>query len=127
MGLTNMKGDVAELAVATRYLELGYWVSKPFGDDAPYDLIVDFNGELKRIQVKHVKPKNECLNIKLNSSTGKKYKETVDLIAAWDCVNKNVYEINPNNFKAEKILALRLKQTKNNQSSGVIYAEKYIL
>lgn len=46
---TNRKGDIAELAVAQKFLELGYYVSFPFGDDSPYDLIVDMNGELKRV------------------------------------------------------------------------------
>lgn len=32
--------------------QLGYPISKPFGDRCKYDFIIDMGGELKRIQVK---------------------------------------------------------------------------
>lgn len=49
---TKQTGDIAEAKVLTRLLELGYNVLKPFGDNLPYDLVVDNNGKFIRIQVK---------------------------------------------------------------------------
>ena len=40
------------MAVATYLLQLGYNVSQPFCQDSKYDLIVDVNGKLLRLQVK---------------------------------------------------------------------------
>lgn len=124
---TNRKGDIAELAVAKKFLELGYWVSYPFGDDAPYDLIVDMNGSLKRIQVKHLKPRNNALHFRLYSDSDKPYKETTDLMVGYNPENMEVYVINPNNFNAEKIISLKLSKPKNNQVKGVNLAENYLL
>lgn len=49
---TQQKGTVTELAVAKYLLSLGYNVSQPFCQDSRYDLIVDANGKLLRLQVK---------------------------------------------------------------------------
>lgn len=49
---SQQKGIVTELAVATYLLKLGYNVSQPFCQDSKYDLIVDVDGKLLRLQVK---------------------------------------------------------------------------
>lgn len=49
---SQQKGIVTEMAVATYLLQLGYNVSQPFCQDSKYDLIVDVNGKLLRLQVK---------------------------------------------------------------------------
>lgn len=51
----KQQGDTAELKFMLLNQELGYTVSKPFGDNAKYDLIVDTCMELQRIQVKSTK------------------------------------------------------------------------
>ena len=127
MGQSNIKGDIAELAVAKRFLELNYWVSKPFGDDAPYDLIVDLNGSLKRVQVKYVTPINDTLPIRMLSSTGVIYNNTVEIIAVYNPMNGKVYTINAGDFNNSNLLSLRLIKTKNNQKIGVHLAENYEL
>lgn len=49
---TKLKGDIAEQAVILKALELGWGVSVPVGDRLPYDLILDIEGKLQKIQVK---------------------------------------------------------------------------
>jgi PD-(D/E)XK endonuclease len=46
------RGEWAELRFITRALELGFRVSKPWGDSAPYDLATDHRGRFQRVQVK---------------------------------------------------------------------------
>ncbi len=60
MSKTNRIGDVGELAVASRLAQLGYRVSIPFGHDSPYDLIVEVDGKLKKVQVKSITPVNNA-------------------------------------------------------------------
>ena len=50
---TKLKSDIAESAVITELLRRGFNVLKPIGDRLPYDVAVDINGKLIRIQVKH--------------------------------------------------------------------------
>ncbi len=49
---TKLKADIAESAVTTELLKRGFRVLKPIGDRLAYDLAVDLNGKLLRIQVK---------------------------------------------------------------------------
>jgi len=50
---TKLKSDIAEAAVCTELLTRGLNVLKPVGDRLSYDIAVDVNGRLIRIQVKH--------------------------------------------------------------------------
>ena len=49
---SQQKGIATEITVAAYLLQLGYNVSQPFCQDSKYDLIVDANGKLLRLQVK---------------------------------------------------------------------------
>lgn len=49
---TKQKGLTTELQCQLYFTQLGYNVSMPLGEDCRYDMIVDFNGILCRIQVK---------------------------------------------------------------------------
>jgi hypothetical protein len=52
--------DVGSLTVLRFFAECvqrGWTVSEPFGDNAPYDAIVDSGGKLLKIQVKSASPK----------------------------------------------------------------------
>ena len=49
---TKLRADIAESAVIVELLKRGFKVLRPVGDRLPYDLGVDVNGTLIRIQVK---------------------------------------------------------------------------
>ncbi|MCU0342041.1 MAG: group I intron-associated PD-(D/E)XK endonuclease [Spirosomaceae bacterium] len=49
---TKLKGDIAEQATILHALKQGWGVLKPVGDRLPYDLVLDINGKLVKIQVK---------------------------------------------------------------------------
>nr|WP_293834336.1 group I intron-associated PD-(D/E)XK endonuclease [uncultured Arsenicibacter sp.] len=51
--LTKQKGDIAEQAVILQALKSGWGVCKPIGDRLPYDIILDIDRTLYRIQVKY--------------------------------------------------------------------------
>jgi PD-(D/E)XK endonuclease len=46
------RGELAEARFLARAMDLGFVVSKPFGDSARYDFVVDCGGRLSRVQVK---------------------------------------------------------------------------
>ena len=49
---TKLKGNLTEMECMTAFMELGYQVSIPFGEDSRYDFIADVNNRLYRIQCK---------------------------------------------------------------------------
>jgi hypothetical protein len=50
--MSKKLGELAELKFYTIAYENNFIISKPFGDNARYDFIVDCNGKLSRVQVK---------------------------------------------------------------------------
>jgi hypothetical protein len=46
------RGELAELAFLMKAMNMGYLVSKPWGDSDRYDFIVDVGGRLSRVQVR---------------------------------------------------------------------------
>ncbi|WP_420460258.1 group I intron-associated PD-(D/E)XK endonuclease [Neolewinella sp.] len=51
--LTKQRGDIAEQAVVLEALKRGWGVCRPIGDYLPYDLVLDIDQSLYRIQVKY--------------------------------------------------------------------------
>jgi len=51
---SKRKGVIAELIFVVKAASMGFAVSKPYGDSEPYDVVVEANGRLFRIQVKSV-------------------------------------------------------------------------
>lgn len=74
---TQQKGTSTEIFVAAYLLNLGYNVSQPFCQDSKYDLIVDVNNKLLRLQVKTSRLTNNnsiefnCRSTTKNSKTNK--------------------------------------------------------
>lgn len=92
------QGEAAEIQVASELMSLGYPVSKPLGDNEPYDLIVDFDGDLIKVQVKraHARQHNSVgANLYKHSSNSQKSQGkkqySAEEVDAFALVNDEVY------------------------------------
>lgn len=110
---TQQKGITTELYVASYLLSLGYNVSQPFCQDSKYDLIVDVNHNLLRLQVKTARKVSDtsivfnCRSTTKNSQTNKSRSynsEDVDYFATY--WNNKVYLIPVGECSSEKRLHL---------------------
>lgn len=72
MNEAKQKGLITELQCQTFFTQLGYNVSIPLGEDCRYDMIVDVEGKLIRVQVKtcHLNLTNSGINFSTRSSQG---------------------------------------------------------
>jgi hypothetical protein len=66
---TKQIGDISEVTVLAELIKRGYTASVPFGDNDPYDLIVDIGSELYRVQIKTGWIEDDCLRFKTASKT----------------------------------------------------------
>lgn len=95
--ISKEKGNIGEAIVLAEFVKRGIQVSIPFGDNARYDLIAEFNGRLNKIQVKYCNDlsKNNSIvcpcSSSLNHTTNKNrttYEEDIDYFAfylvPWD-------------------------------------------
>lgn len=55
---TQDKGDLAVAKAIVKFTEMGWYVLLPTTESAPYDLVVDTNEGLKKVQVKYCGGKN---------------------------------------------------------------------
>jgi hypothetical protein len=134
---TKTKGDVSELFVTARLLELGKKVLKPVGDNSRYDLVVEeADGRFVRVQVKTAyidSATANCLRFptcsSANHTTNAKkmhYRGQVDVFAVYYPVTRTVYWI-PIDSVGTSIASLRLAPALNGQNAGVRYAKDYEL
>jgi hypothetical protein len=133
---TNNIGDISEVAITMRFLQLGYIVLTSHGGDQRYDLVVeDIEGRFWRIQCKTgwLDGNGEVLKFDTanNNVTGKKriwryYRGQCDYFAVYyENLNK-VYIIPVDEVGTIKA-NLRLSPPKNNQEKNVRWAKDYEL
>ena len=88
MAETKRKGQVAELAVMSDALARGYRIAIPFGEDCPYDLIVDRGHRLERVQCKYAKSDGRVVMVRCqctnNWVTTRYTPDHIDWIATYD-------------------------------------------
>lgn len=134
MNYTQSIGNVVELQCISKFIELGYECSIPYGNNAKYDFVVDINGKFLRIQCKsatRVKKKNgeldDAFSISTVSQTTNTQKTTkhrytleqIDYFATY--YNNKVYLIPVQECSTSK--TLRFSPPNNNNSYN--HAEDY--
>ena len=126
-------GNLTELQCITGLYELGCDISIPFGNSQKYDLIIDWNNNLYKIQVKHSTGhdnnayfafKTRWQGHNRSGYTQTSYtKEDIDFFAT--SFNGNIYLIPVEQCSgAEK--NLRIVPPKNGQIKGINFAKDYL-
>lgn len=127
---TKQIGTITEYQCATYLMNLGCIVSFPLGDFAPYDLIIDYNGILKKIQVKKsTRTNNGSISIECTTSQFKNdgvhtrmyTSDEIDYFAT--IYNNRCYLIECEVCNTSK--QLRLEIPKNLQTKNIYWAVEY--
>ena len=76
---TKQFGNIAIGKAINYFLSKGYVVSIPINDSQSYDLIVEFDNKLNKIQVKMTSQKSECniFSVDLRSTGGNQSRNTI--------------------------------------------------
>jgi hypothetical protein len=136
MAPLKMKGDLAELKVAADLLERGYKIAIPYGEDWDFDLILERNDALERVQVKHGHSNEGFIRVQCRSNSLTKGKvkrikrytaRTIEWLAIYDSSGDTCYYIPAGELGSGRDeLVLRVKPTRNGQHAGVRYANQYL-
>lgn len=127
----KIKGLSTELQCQLFFTQLGYNVSVPLGEDCRYDMIVDLEGILLRVQVKHATINEKGITISTKSAQcsmtqtkNLKYsKEEIDYFATF--YDNNCYLIKVEECSTQKTLAFEKTQQSQNYIKDYL-AEKEI-
>jgi len=131
----SQKGAVAEAAVAAAAMELGLTVLRPLSEGRRYDVVIDCEPTLLRVQCKLARRHLGVLVVALqtNRCTPDGYVSTsytaaeIDAVAAYDPDLHRCYLIPISEAEGRRAIHLRLDPTRNNQAQGVKWARDYEL
>jgi PD-(D/E)XK endonuclease len=135
MAPLKQKGDLAEMVVAADLVRRGYKVALPFGEDWNYDLIVERDGRLERVQVKYTESDGTviCVRARTQSLTNgrviavKRYTAAIiDWLAVYDRTSDRCCYIHASELgEGMNMLHLRLVPARNGQHKGIRLADDY--
>lgn len=129
--ITKTKGDLGQAMVIADALKRGYKVALPLGEDWRYDLIVEKENELVRVQCKYVESTKGVIKVRCETHDGRnyyKYKQNdLDYIAVYDKLTDKCYYVSCSYLGLGRAsLSLRVGKTRNNQTKGILRAEDFI-
>lgn len=132
---TKDQGILGEGQVLAKFVELGIPISIPFGDNASYDLVAEFNGKLNKIQIKSSTQTTEDVTLfkisktRINSGqniTTYYTADEVDYYALYNIAKKEIYLV-PFNQAAKKEIPIRHTLPKNNQVGRAKLDKDYLI
>jgi len=119
-----------ELRFAAEFIRQGWNIFLPYGDDSPVDLLIEKNGDFKRVQIKTTSPIKGAVICRLKSSNNwqvKKYTfKEIDFFGIYDYQNKKGYLLPIKEGEGMTQLHLRIEESKNNQKEGIRLAQDYL-
>ena len=130
---TKRVGDLSELRVMCDLVRAGYLVSIPFGEDHRYDLVIERDFILSRVQVKTGRLRNGAVIFNCYSShshrggpTCRPYIGEVEYFGVF-CPDTDCTYLIPLSDMPVQQGNLRVNATRNGQMKGLRWADDYIL
>jgi hypothetical protein len=130
------RGDLAELRVAADLVERGYRIAIPFGEESDFDLVIERDGRLERIQVKNTKSDGNEFTVRCRSHSltngkvrhVKRYTAAmIDWLAVYDQTSDRCYYLPAAELKdGMNMTHLRLTEARNGQRAGIRFAGDYV-
>ena len=130
---TDQKGAIAETAIVLAAVRLGVDVYRPLSDGGRYDLIFDVGERLLRIQCKTAAHHGDVLAVPCysarrspNGFSKRRYTvDEVDAIAAYSPDLDKSYLLFLERFGTRTSIQLRLVPARNNQRTGINWADDF--
>ena len=130
---STIKGAVAEAAITSAAIELGFFVLRPMVEGRRYDLVIDTGPELLRVQCKWAPRKGAVVVVNLATSrhTPRGYirstytVEEVDGIGVYCQELKRCFYLPIEAVAGRTGVYLRLSPAANNQQAAINYAADY--
>ena len=129
----SQKGAVAEAATTTAAIELGFTVLRPLCEGRRYDLVIDLEPELLRVQCKLARQLPGVLAVQLctNRYTPAGYVSTsytaieIDAIGAYSPALHRSFLVPISEASGRRSVYLRLDAARNNQAQRIKWARDY--
>ena len=130
---TKSVGELSELIVATVLARHGYRVAMPLGENHRYDLIIDKDGVLARVQVKTGRLRTgailfNCYSVHAHSGRClRSYRGSIEFFGVYCPDIEGVFLVPVDDVPQRCFASLRWAPTKNRQYSKVRWAQQYLV
>jgi hypothetical protein len=127
-------GDLSTLAIILALKDAGYAVLLPFGENTRYDLAIEADGSLHRVQCKTGRVKRGAISFRTASSyyhhpnpraPRKHYRGQIDFFAVYCPETHGVYLIPIADVCVDASASLRIEPPRNNQRRRIRFAADY--
>jgi len=136
MHSNTIHGLIAQNKAELRAIEKGYLVSKPITECSRYDMIIDNNNRLEKVQVKYAGSKQSAstgscvIDFRKKSINGKERnsysKGEIDAILAYIPEIDKVCYFPIDFIEGKSTLTVRYSEPINAQKKGIIFAEDFL-
>lgn len=132
----KVKGDIGVAKVIAEATSQLWNVLLPLSEHQQYDLVLEKDGELKRVQVRYTSiNKFGTISVKLRTSWADKNgthnrsreKNDYDILAVYCPGTEKVYFIDAANFNNTAAINLRVSEAKSGQRIGIRMADDYLI
>jgi hypothetical protein len=127
---TAARGNAAEAAVLSAFVQRGYEVLVPFGGGQPYDLVVELGNSMLRVQCKRAWLAGGCLVFNSRGTDHgrgrRSYRGLADIFGVYFDDTETVYLV-PIDEVADSKGWLRVEPTRNNQKRRVRLAADFAI
>jgi hypothetical protein len=129
----SQKGAAAEAAITAAAIQLGFVVLRPLCEGRRYDLAIDLEPQLLRVQCKLARRQDGVLYVHLgtNRYTPRGYVSTsytaaeIDAVAAYSPQLNQCFLLPIHEVAGRRAIHLRVDPTRNNQADGIKWARDY--
>lgn len=134
--LNKQKGNIGEAKCLAKMVELGVPVCLPFGDNERYDLVIEHNGKLEKIQVKYSSSQESEGSIvfrvasSTNHTTNKHlttYTNDIDAFLLYNSLTDEIYYVPIDIVGTRKTMTMRMTPSKNGQSKNCLFTTDYLV
>jgi hypothetical protein len=130
---TNQKGAIAEAAITAEAVRLGLVVLRPFPEGRRYDLVIDTDERLLRVQCKWGRRKGSVIVVMLTTCRhtphgyvrSKYTADEIDGVAVYCHELDRCYFLPIDQVAGRSAIQLRLLPAANNQEAAINYAAEY--
>jgi hypothetical protein len=127
---TKQVGDIAEARVIAALVEAGFQLLLPFGENRRYDVAIDFEGKLYRVQVKSGRVRRGTVEFNCYSShthrggtSCRRYLGEIDFFGVYCAQLSTTYLVPVEDVGSRGYL--RIRACRNAQQKNIRWAEPY--
>jgi len=127
------KGDLSEARALYEFQKYNIPVLIPWGDNLRYDMVIELQGEFKRVQVKTCnEERGDAIKCYCRSSTNHTtnkgyhlYTGQIDYFVFYNQTHNLIALVPIEDTENQKEISLRISKPKNGQSKGIRYWSDY--